>query len=169
MNKNLSPNTLLDIATKNNDTDGVKSAIIKGADIERIDILLKFTPLMDAVLNKNFSLIEFLISKGANVNANNKKISVLYLACSYRYLDIVKYLIDHKVDINLKMNDGMTALMFACEQNKLGVVKILVEYGADVNLKNNKNLTAYDIAVNNKHNLIIDFLKSKMFQNNLNF
>ena len=58
------------------------------------------------------------------------------------HLDIVKELLAHKADPNIKRNDGMTALIFAAQEGHLDIVKELLAHKADPNIQRNDGATA---------------------------
>ncbi|KAG6883523.1 hypothetical protein C0993_005711, partial [Termitomyces sp. T159_Od127] len=59
----------------------------------------------------------------------------LVLATQMNDINIVKALLEHDVDANLKDSCGMSSLHFAAENGHLDIVKILLEHHADVNLR----------------------------------
>jgi len=75
------------------------------------------------------------------------------MASHYGYVDIVKLLVQHGVDVNYKSwNLGMTALLYACKAGRLptnkgkhhdheGVVRLLLTQGADPNLPNPRDVS----------------------------
>ncbi|KAK0222843.1 ankyrin repeat-containing domain protein [Armillaria nabsnona] len=65
----------------------------------------------------------------------------LHWAASSGSLEITRYLIDNKADIDLPDNSGWTPLHIAASAGNEDVVLELVGAGADVNRKNEKGLT----------------------------
>jgi ankyrin repeat protein len=58
--------------------------------------------LIDASKEGNLELVQFVISKGANIHDQDDY--VLRLASSYGYLEIVKYLVENGADIHADNN-----------------------------------------------------------------
>ena len=48
-------------------------------------------------------------------------------------LDVAKFLVDKRADVNARDSDGSTPLMLAASMGHLNIVKFLVANGADVN------------------------------------
>ena len=59
-------------------------------------------------------------------------------------MDMVKYLLEHRANVNKKNNNDETSLIIACKQGHITIVKYLVENGADVNKEmNNDRILLY--------------------------
>ena len=50
-------------------------------------------------------------------------------------MDIVRYLLDSKANINMKANNGITALIDACNSGCFDIIEILLAYGARTNIR----------------------------------
>jgi len=48
---------------------------------------------------------------------------------------LIKYLVDHGANVNIKSDNGNTVLFNVCEHGNKTLVKFLVEHSADVNRK----------------------------------
>ncbi|MDR2548440.1 MAG: ankyrin repeat domain-containing protein [Rickettsiales bacterium] len=90
------------------------------------------TPLHLAVESGELNVVEYLISKGANIDVKKSGWAPLHIAAIGK-LDIVKYLIDKGADVNTKNKYGVTALHRAVYHEKLNVVEYLVDKGANIN------------------------------------
>ncbi len=65
-------------------------------------IKLGFTPLQEAARIGNTSIVEFLISKGAKVNALSKKReTALFYAAEEKHTECEIMLLDNKADVNI--------------------------------------------------------------------
>lgn len=98
------------------------------------------TPLHEAVFTAHAEVAEFLLSKGADVNAREKNgATPLILAAMGGKVEIdgqggvVTLLLAHKADINAKSANGMTALHVAALVGHADIVKLLLAKGANVN------------------------------------
>jgi ankyrin repeat protein len=59
--------------------------------------------------------------------------TALMYACFNGHIDVVKLLIKHKVNMNVKRNyDGKTALMYAVQEEHYEITKLLIENGCDI-------------------------------------
>lgn len=97
--------------------------IEKGADIHTEDEQILF----DNIKYDNFELVEYLVAKGANVNARN---GVLTYCAKHRRLKLMFFLLlKGATDL-----DG--ALICSTQQGDLGIVQFLIEHGADVRAVN---------------------------------
>jgi len=74
--------------------------------------------------------------------------------------DFANLLLDRGADINLKApENGWTPLMFAAYHGEMKMVRLLVERNADTGLKNHQGLTAQEMAQQNSHPQIADYLQ----------
>lgn len=113
------------------------------------------------------------VSKDKNaINAiNDRKSSVLILAC-YRGNDAVAtYLINQKPNLNYNSENG-TALMASVFKNNLNISKLLLENGADANITDGNGTTALMYAVQFKSiemiKLLLKFKADKTIKNKEN-
>ncbi len=95
--------------------------------------------LLKAICDKkDYSHIEEIINKGANINQPNEYGDPpLFYACFYGDAKTVITLIANGADINYVSNYGYTSLSYACLYGRAEIALILIEKGADVNLSNN--------------------------------
>lgn len=61
-----------------------------------------------------------------------KKSNVLHSAAESNSFELVKYLVDKKVDINRRTHSGQTPIMVACANGNLEIVEYLYEKGANI-------------------------------------
>ena len=82
------------------------------------------TPLHYACEYGHLQIVEYLISKGANVNAKDKYGNhVIHYASKLGHLPIVQYLIEKQnIDIKIKGRDELTPLLYTCEYGHLPIV-----------------------------------------------
>lgn len=105
--------------------------------------------LMGACHFPDMPAARFLLAHGATVNEprSPKGRTPLMVACAYWCgLDMVKLLIKHGADVNIKAQDGATALMLAAMNEKQDVVEYLLAKGADAKAKDAAGKTALDYA-----------------------
>ena len=87
---------------------------------------------------KNLELIKLLLSKGANVNVNDRcNMGRTPLHITYSH-EIFRRLIDLGADVNIRNTDGETPLHGAVSARN---AKLLIEHGADVSARDRKGRT----------------------------
>lgn len=60
--------------------------------------------------------------------------------------EILKYLLDHKAEVNVQNAEGNTALHLACEDEQSACAMLLVEHGASGTIQNKEKKTPLDLA-----------------------
>jgi len=120
--------TSLHEAVLQNNTDVALYLISKGADVNLKDSE-NFTPVYAAVNVGDRLLLEALVEAGADLNVQDgeRKWSPMMLAAYDGNYEIVKFLKNLGVNLDLVSDAGYTALDFAEEQNHADVVKLLKE------------------------------------------
>jgi ankyrin repeat protein len=137
-------------------TGNVKAAelLIKhGATVDARERWGEQTALMWASARRHPEMMQFLISKGANLNAqsidrdyqrhvtaegrpkslDSGGLTPLLYAARENCMACVKVLLDNKVDINLPDPDGVSPLLLAIMNSNWDLAKQLILAGADVN------------------------------------
>lgn len=77
-----------------------------------------------------------------NMTYGEEKWTLLHAACSYGFIDVVKVLIEKKVDTNALTKRGSTPLFLACLNNNLDIIKYFIEeLEFDINKKNAAEMT----------------------------
>jgi ankyrin repeat protein len=100
------------------------------------------TPLMMAIINYDYDIINLLIVNHADVNVNAKNEdndTPLTIAIKMeRHVDIINLLIENGAEVNA-INNNKTPLSLAIENKKYSsVIKLLIEKGANVDNLNEK-------------------------------
>ena len=91
-------------------------------------------PLHIAYEHDSIELVQILLDKGADVNAqNNSKQTPLHIACKCESIELVQILLNKGADVNVQNNSKQTPLHIACESDSIELVHILLDKGADVN------------------------------------
>ena len=160
--------TALHFASRDGLVNAAKALVESGANINEPGAGDKTSPLVIAIANGHFDLAKYLIDKGADVNASSTDgLSPVYAAIDTQwapvawapvpdtskektsYLDLMKLLVDHHADLNVKLtrglwfrpadhnqswirNPGQNAFIRAAQATDLDAMKFLADHGADV-------------------------------------
>lgn len=92
--------------------------------------------LLVATAVGNLPIVEFLVEKGANVNATSSvgfDVSSIVIACQNGYNDIVEFLIEKGARVNVLYSMTNSPLAMAIEYGHKNVVETLIKNGARVN------------------------------------
>jgi Ankyrin repeats (3 copies)/Ankyrin repeat len=96
---------------------------------------------MYAAEDDHFKVAQFLLAKGADVNAKDND-GETALMKTPDYSLVIQVLLAKGADINAKKNNGETALIQASAVRRRSKVQMLLANGADVNAKDNDGMTA---------------------------
>ena len=117
---------------------------------------------MKAAISNSIEELKELINEGIDIHCSDIKgqeMTPLMYACFNGHIDVVKLLIKHKVNMNVKrMYDGKTALIYAVQEGYYEITKLLIENGCDIFLKSLDGTTALNIALLFNWEKIIELL-----------
>ena len=118
------------------------------------------TPLHCAARAGNKEVAQFLLAKGADVNALEMGNGTpLLFAAMENHKDVVELLLAHGARVNLKTDDGWTPLHYAAQQGYYDIVELLLAKGADVNAKTNNGWTPLGAAESQHRDNVAQFLR----------
>jgi serine/threonine-protein phosphatase 6 regulatory ankyrin repeat subunit B len=125
----------------------------------------KAKKLIAAGLTGQISIVEELLDKGVDVNAENDDgVTALMAASLNGHEEIVNKLLNRGANIHLQDRNGWTSLMYAAYTGYDKIIARLLSKGANINLQDHNGLTALMIAVNPPQNKII----GKLLKGNAN-
>ncbi len=127
-------NTSLMAAIIDGDVELAQQAIEAGANLDRYDWQLGYSPLGMAIDRGHLEIVECLLTTGANPHYGSTASTALGLAAERGAADIVQLLLPRGIDVNEPVGqDNWTALLSAIESGHKSVVQLLVSAGANVN------------------------------------
>lgn len=97
----------------------------------------------------DLELVKLFITHNANVNysSHDNFITPLFEAVRCNHEDVVRALIENRVNVNFNVGLNMTALYQACENGNYNITKLLLKSGADINRKRFDGATALHAAI----------------------
>jgi thiosulfate/3-mercaptopyruvate sulfurtransferase len=103
--------------------------------------------LMQASLQGDLSLVDYLLSRGADPNhINDDGHHALWFACVNGNLQLVANLIEAGADLNNRNVNGVTCAIYAASTGKLAVLKQLIACGANLTIRTEDGYNALDSA-----------------------
>ncbi|MEZ0373834.1 MAG: ankyrin repeat domain-containing protein [Candidatus Sericytochromatia bacterium] len=115
------------------DLNAVRFLFAQGAGINSADAS-GFTPITQAVANKQIEMVKFLVSKGADLRQKNKRgNSLLFMALEHPNPDIARYLVSQGLSVQDKSSQGIGPLFYAAAIGNTAMLDFLVQQGARIN------------------------------------
>jgi hypothetical protein len=155
--------TPLSYACLTNNYRIVKLLIEKGADVNK-NVMWNaeqkyesLTPSMIACENNNKEILKLLIANGADINKKTNSDSTFLLALKYGDLELIKYLVNNKVDTSLKDIDYTDPPIYTItEYNpKIDLLTYIIDSKIDTNInyvpQNGVNVFMLSIKKNNSN------------------
>lgn len=113
------------------------TSILQSLYVTRADIKFKNgegkTAAIIAAEGGNKDAVIWLLTTFPEHFMDDKK-RLLFIASARGYLDIVRIIINSKIDINMTDEIGKTAIAFASTSNHVPVIRFLLEHNADLNM-----------------------------------
>ena len=155
---------LIETAIANRNNEMVRLLIDNGAYLNKPSFAgtLWRPPLISAVMLNDRQLVEYLLAKGADVNALDgfSSSNSIEWASSYGYCEIMQLIKNAGGDITNRDSEGCTAIMLAAKEGREQATKLLLEWGANVNERDNDGKTALMHACENGHLPTVELLLS---------
>jgi ankyrin repeat protein len=112
------------------------------------------TPLVAALRGEHFEVAELLHQNGANVDVRDDSENTPLRQAS-RDLDTVRWLLNHKAEVNAQGFNGYTPLHNAAYNGQLQASQMLIEHNADIHVRNAFGMTPLHDAAAGEVNLDI--------------
>src|SRR6266850_4817966 len=147
----------------------------ESAEIKRIQAMIKespdlinaketgsgTTPLHRAAQNGQLSVVEFLLSHGADIDPKDMAYggqTPLHYAVEAGHKAVAEVLLNKGASINATDGSGSTPLHLAADRGFRTVVELLLAHGADVNAKKLGGVTPLHLAVANGNRSIVELM-----------
>ena len=146
--------TPLMLAAENGHNDVSMHLINHGADVSKKGGISNRTALHYASGNGHLKLVELLLSKGAEIDEEDKKHRTpLMLAAENGHSDVSMHLINHGADVcEIGVFWRTTLLSYASENGHSRVVELLLSKGVESDVEDKNHHTPLMLAAENGHN-----------------
>ena len=144
--------------------ESVKELVEKNAELAKTFSPDGFPVLALAAVFGHGQIVEYLHSKGADVNAvstNGTGYTALTGSVTGGHKDIVAFLLANSSNVNYKYGPGYTPLLAAAANGHAAIVQLLLDHGADLRAKTNDGQTALAIAEARGHQAVAQFLRGR--------
>lgn len=149
------------VAIEDGDLDAVRALIEEGAAVDTpIDYdEHSITPLVKAAWDGDLPIVQYLLSKGANVNfrATDTKETALMNAVTRGHTEIIKALLAAKADVSLRNAFDFNAFTSAVAAGNQEIAGLLLDAGAKID-EGASGLTPLAFAVSSGNLEMIHFL-----------
>ncbi len=115
-----------------------------------------------AIINDNFGLVEFALSKGANINFAISNLTPLMYCAIYNRSQIAAHLIKYGASVDIYNKHRNTPLLYAARYGNLDMVKTLSQSRANPFILNFKGYCGLDYALEYNRTEIADYLRAYM-------
>lgn len=134
--------------------------ILQNEEVDYSKVTIKGWNCLDYVMvNNNREVCDFLINSSTIEKIYCQR--HLFQAAKYNFIEIIKFLVSHGININSKDSAGKTALHYATEKNNKEIVEFLISQGANVLVKDKNGSTLLHSAAMGNCKEITELLISK--------
>jgi ankyrin repeat protein len=156
--------------------NAIKPVIIgQDGNAYAIDPVMGMSGFMLAIIRPDLNLAQRLLNNGANINyqiPDADRYSCLHEAIMHQRLEMVKFLVDNKANVNIATTNGDRPLHFVVRLEDLNArnqaATYLLDAGADINAQNKDGNTILHNAVKTNAAGLIQFLITK-YNRSINF
>jgi len=106
----------------------------------------KQTFLSYAFSSSQPTIVSYLIHCGADIQSLVNDINTIIMVIYNRSLELLKILVNHHLNVNIKDEKGNTPLVYAIKALDEQIVDYLIECGANIHNVNNEGESIYDIS-----------------------
>ncbi len=125
-------------AVKANDLAKVKALVEKDTSLVNLKDAAGNTPLHQAAITGSVPTVEYLLSKGAEIDSVNTRLNTpLHEALRSEKNETAVFLIKNNCDLNRQNVTGYTPLHYAARYNCLPALELLISKGANLETKDN--------------------------------
>jgi ankyrin repeat protein len=114
----------------NNNLDVIKLLIAEQANPSAI--IYHTTVIHNACQHKNFELVDYFLSEGANINTVDQLVETPLFNAARDDISIVEKLVDRNSNVNAANNNGRTPTDKAISWGRLDIVEFLLGHGASI-------------------------------------
>lgn len=136
----------------------IKRLIQAGADLESNKKIM----LYNAVHQKEYAIVTFLLENNANVNQEYKGKTLLQHACDnscyVEDVELARLLVKNGANVAAKNTEGKTALHYAVDNTDISILQLLLDHKAPVNEQDNEGKTPLHYAFDYANPHIVDAL-----------
>jgi uncharacterized protein len=136
-------------ATAVGDLSRVKQLVEESPELTNAFAADGFQPLGLASFFGNLETVEYLLSRGAEVNSasgNAERVMPLHSAVAGKHFAIAKVLLAHGAEVNAKQAGAFTPLHAPAQNNQPEMTRLLLEHGADPLARSADGSTPLDLA-----------------------
>lgn len=142
------------------DLDAVQKAVEGGAPVDAAGREEKMTSLMIAAIRGHTNIAQYLLSKGAQVDARDSGNYTPLMQAAFRgHPDIVRMLLDKRANVNAQSVAHWTPLLCAAAEGHSDIVKLLLSRGADKKAVNAAGQNAHEVASKNSYPSVAALLR----------
>jgi ankyrin repeat protein len=145
-------NSIFEYALAYGDWDLISELKLKGGKLLALSVSGKVTELMIAAIGNSKEVVEKIIRKGIDINAQDEGGSTaLFYAAAFNTKEVVNTLIQAGSNIHHKDHNEYTALFYAAVSNSKVVVEELVKAGSDIHALAHYDTNIMLLASKNEH------------------
>ncbi len=139
-------------AVSDKDTEGVRSLIATGANVNAKDIY-DMTALEIAVSKGYMDIAKLLISKGADINVKDKNgETLLNRALKKGTVETARFIIEQGADVNVPDSEGVVPLTISLsDKNLIVLAGLIISKGADIKKKDEDGYSFLDTVLFNEN------------------
>ncbi|GFR49422.1 hypothetical protein Agub_g11479, partial [Astrephomene gubernaculifera] len=114
------------------------------------------TPLHEAVMSNNISMVALLLAAGAEANKGHQTQGPPLLHCAaFGEVETMQLLLTEGADVNAADIENSTALHFACKGGHVDAARLLIKFGADLRARDSDGMAPFDLAAPEMSRLVM--------------